>query len=37
MPYKTLDNPNAYNDSMDSFIKNNTSQKNRDEDNIFNK
>lgn len=37
MPYKTLDNPTAYNDSVDSIIKNNTSQKCSEDENIFNK
>jgi len=37
LPYKTLDNPNEYKDNVDNFIKNNTSQKNRDDENIFNK
>ena len=33
MPYKTLDNPTAYKDGTDSFIKNNTSL--REDENIF--
>ena len=33
MPYKTLDNPTAYKDGTDSFIKKNTSL--REDENIF--